>query len=547
MGLAPYGAPKTEAEASIARALDQFMRDFVQLEKHGRFRVNGDFVYFGRCASGFRRVSETMLNKLQALVPPCGSDRRKPDPKIQDDRPKVMLAWALQKRIEEVFVHIVSYYLDCHRETRQCQAVALAGGVTLNINATSGLINAGLVLPESLFIQPAAGDAGAALGAALLVAREKYHLDPRCRMRRVDLGPVYHSSDYRAALTAAGLKEGEDYEQLSADDAIAGRVADLIAQGLAVAWFQGGSEFGPRALGFRSILLNVLDPTSNARANSVKLRSHWRPSAISIAAESAHSYLDSLHPHAEVPFMNLVFRLRMTTLGSLIQSGCHRADRTSRVQTVAPDQNPLFWAMLKKLEERTGVPAVVNTSFNRNEPLVETPEEALNSYAYMLGVDALILGPYLIRSRANLKPTVHSLYEDPLVRSLLEMTAENDGIDWSSVLQAHGERERSGHRILVSLADAREVTLTESDWPLVKEFFDARTGESLRRFLGRQIASVVISNGAARALIGSTSSKYESTVFNLLLPVVRAALTHHVSSHVVELKRLRSTPSGNQA
>ena len=192
--------------------------------------------------------------------------------------------------------------------SRGVRAVALAGGVAYNINANGRLIADGLIKSSRLFVQPAAGDTGAAWGAAMIVAQQVYGHDPCCRLRRVDFGPTYQDTQIVSALMACGLKAGDDYEELANDEEVVSCAATLLANNQAVGWFQGGSEFGPRALGFRSILLNASDPQANAKANRIKRREYWRPSAISIAAEYAEAFLEDLD--GEAPFMNVLFRVR---------------------------------------------------------------------------------------------------------------------------------------------------------------------------------------------------------------------------------------------
>jgi carbamoyltransferase len=513
MGLAPYGRPRTPEEVELGTALLTFMAEFVQLTPRGLFRVNPEYTYFGVFPNGRKRVSQTLINRLEKLVPPAVASGRKLDPELFAHRKYAILAWALQQRIEEVVVHLVRHFLTKDRRSSGVRAIALAGGVALNIDANSRLITEGLVAPEQLFVQPAAGDSGVALGAAMVVAREVYKANPKFRMRRADLGPEYSDSEIQAVLEMYGLVSGQDYEVLDNNEAIATRVAGLLAANRVVAWFQGRSEFGPRALGHRSILLNPTDPCANGIANTVKRRDDWRPSAMSIATEYAGRFLEGLPAGAEAPFMNVAFGIKGEKSASLI-SGRHPADGSSRPQTVTRDQNPLFWELLNHVGGLTGVPAVVNTSFNRDEPLVESPEEALNTFAYMKEVYALMMGRYLITAREKIVPTVPSLREDPRTLPLLAAMRSGCVDVLDMMFAAIKQWSPSTRQISVVLRD-RWGCERQQRWPLVKEFFAGEIGAAIRRYLCTAIYNDAVTQGAAEIFVGA-EGKYDRVVFDAL-------------------------------
>jgi carbamoyltransferase len=232
--------------------------------------------------------------------------------------------------------------------------------------------------------------------AAFVLAKELRDVVPS-QPPRIDLGLTYCETEIKRALSTAGFVSQVEHEKIEDEDAFVDLVADALVEHQPVAWFQGRSEFGPRALGFRSILLNPADARANFVANEIKGREPWRPSAISILAESASKYIEGIG-RARVPYMAVGFSL--TAFGQTrIKAGRHAADGTTRPQTVSRSQQPLFWKLLKRMEERTGTPVLLNTSFNREEPIVESPGEALNTFVRMKEVSLLAIGRFLVRKK----------------------------------------------------------------------------------------------------------------------------------------------------
>jgi carbamoyltransferase len=273
----------------------------------------------------------------------------------------------------------------------------MAGGVALNVLANAR------ILRESgfrrLWIQPAAGDAGGCLGAATYLYHTVLREPRRSRMETAYLGPAYSNDEIHAFLE----REGVAFTVMG-DDAIAPTVARLIADNDVIGWFQGRMEFGPRALGARSILANPTDPTTKDTLNAkIKHREAFRPFAPSTLIEAAPTYFDFGAPTGAVesPYMLLTARVRPDKQ-HLLPAITH-LDGTARVQTVSRAQNPLYYALIEEFGKLTGVPVLVNTSFNVNgEPIVCTPSEAFNSFAHT-DMDWLVMGNALIPASSKRK------------------------------------------------------------------------------------------------------------------------------------------------
>jgi carbamoyltransferase len=285
----------------------------------------------------------------------------------------------------------------------------MAGGVALNAVANGRLLREGPF--EHIWIQPAAGDAGGALGAAF-AALHKYFGHPRTQHAGTDtmqaalLGPKFDADAIEADLRAAGA----EYE-LVGDAGPEDLAAEMIADGKIIGWFQGRMEFGPRALGTRSILADARENDMQSRLNQrIKFREGFRPFAPSVLAECATQYFDM---EGESPYMTFVAPVtasrrlaaangnvtgleRVAEVRSEIPAVTH-LDYSARVQTVARDENPSFHRLISAFAKRTGCPLVVNTSFNvRGEPIVCTPADAYACFA-RTAIDALIIGPFIVR------------------------------------------------------------------------------------------------------------------------------------------------------
>jgi carbamoyltransferase len=356
MGLAPYGTD----------AYVRTMGDFLRLHGDGTFSVNLRWFRYhveGRVPWG-RRFEER-------FGPP-----RTPESELTRHHEDV--AFGVQAVTEEAGLHTAR---ALHRMTGSPN-LALAGGVALN-----SVMNARLLAEtpfEHIFIQPAAGDAGNALGAALHVWHHSLGNPRAWRMEHAFWGPEYGDADFKELLTSRKLPFREVADPAS-------EAAALLARSRIVGWFQGRAEVGPRALGARSILADPRRAEMKDILNAeVKHREAFRPFAPSVLHEKGAEYFDRYYPN---PFMLLVLPIRKDKR-DVIPAVTH-VDGTGRIQTV-DRANALYYRLIEEFERRTGVPVVLNTSFNlRGEPIVHRPEEALADYLNT-GMDALVLGRYLL-------------------------------------------------------------------------------------------------------------------------------------------------------
>ena len=264
-----------------------------------------------------------------------------------------------------------------------CRNLCLAGGVALNSKANGKILASGMV--DHIFVQPAASDDGVCLGAALAPMRDDNGQFPSRKMRHAYLGTESSDSEIAKALETYKIRATR-----VADSAAA--AAGMLANGKILGWFQGRMEFGPRALGSRSILADPRDPEMNAKVNNaVKFREWWRPFAPSMLSEVASEYLESA---TDSPFMVLTAQVRAEKR-SVIPSVTH-VDGSARPQTVERDVSPLYWRLIYEFGQRTGVPVVMNTSFNlRGEPIVCSPTDAIRTF-FSSGMDALVIGNFVV-------------------------------------------------------------------------------------------------------------------------------------------------------
>ncbi|MFH1138659.1 MAG: carbamoyltransferase [Pseudomonadota bacterium] len=388
MGLAPYGRP---------RYVDLIFKELVDLKDDGSFKLNlryFDFVH-GLAMTG------PAMEKL------FGRPARKPEsPLTQDD---MDIARSIQDATEEIVRRLCR---TVRRETGQ-DRLCLAGGVALNCVAN------GLVLREKIFrdiwIQPAAGDAGGALGAALFVWHQFLGRDRNGRDvpgRRDDMAGSYWGPDFSAAEIESFLREsGAVFRRLDEPDLVR-ETAALLAREKVVGWFQGRMEFGPRALGARSILGDPRSPRMQSVMNlKIKFRESFRPFAPSVLAERAGDYFEL---DRESPYMLLTAPVRperrremsgeektlfgiekLNVVRSEIPAVTH-VDYSARVQTVAAADNPLYHALITAFAGLTGCPVLINTSFNvRGEPIVCTPEDAYTCFR-RTEMDFLVIGPFIL-------------------------------------------------------------------------------------------------------------------------------------------------------
>lgn len=355
MGLAPYGSTK----------LVHDLKDLIDLGPGGRFSVNLEwFSYQREAGSVSRRFKERF------------GQPRVPESEITD-RDKD-LAFALQDLTEEAALHVARSLRSASPSPYLC----MSGGLALNsvMNARV-LAEAGF---DDVFIQPAAGDAGNALGAALWVWHVQLGRPRSWRMTHAFWGESWDERDYTAAFRRAGVA----FRQVVHPGAEAAR---RLAEGKVVGWFQGRAEAGPRALGARSILADPRRAEMRDVVNQrVKRREWFRPFAPAVIHEHGSEYFERYHPS---PFMLLVLPVRQDRQG-VIPAVSH-VDGTGRVQSVTAEENPGFYELIKQFCQITGVPVVLNTSFNlRGEPMVHRPGEAVADFLRS-EMDSLFLGPYV--------------------------------------------------------------------------------------------------------------------------------------------------------
>ncbi|MGB6065000.1 MAG: carbamoyltransferase [Desulfomonilaceae bacterium] len=385
MGLAPYGEPKY---------VDVILNELIDIKEDGSFKLNMDYFTYP--------YGLTMTGK--AFEKLFGGPARKPESKLTQR--EMDLAKSVQVVTEEVMIRTARHIHKLTGEKHLC----LAGGVALNCVGNGRILREGPF--EDIWIQPAAGDAGGALGAALfvwhqLLGKERVVDEVHDLQVGSYLGPAYQETEIRAFLDSNRYP----YEYLG-NGLLPGTVADLIAQGKVIGWFQGRMEFGPRALGSRSIIGDPRNPQMQSQMNlKIKYRESFRPFAPSILVEEVGRYFQLDRPS---PYMLLVayvdekIRRRMTdeedrlwgidklnVARSEIPAITH-VDYSARIQTVHKETNPLYHDTISAFQEKTGCPVVVNTSFNvRGEPIVMSPEHAYLCFM-RTEMDYLVLGPFLL-------------------------------------------------------------------------------------------------------------------------------------------------------
>jgi carbamoyltransferase len=358
MGLAPYGVP---------RYVDQ-VRKLIEIREDGSFEM--DMRYFSY-HHGLRMVN----GRFSRLF---GAPPREPESKLEQFHKDV--AASVQKVTEEAMLRMASYL---HRETKM-DNLCLAGGVALNCVANGRVLREGPF--KDLFIQPAAGDAGGALGVAAYIHHTLLDQPRGEAMDHAYLGPAYGEKEIEATLkqySAPALR-------LEPDDLVR-EVAGLIEGQTVIGWFQGRMEFGPRALGSRSILADARNPENRDVVNlKIKFRESFRPFAPTVLEERISEYFEIDRPS---PYMLLVAPVREEK--RVIPSVTH-VDHSARIQSISRRQNPLYYDLIREFDRRTGVPVIINTSFNvRGEPIVCTPEDAYRCFM-RTHMDYLVLGPYLL-------------------------------------------------------------------------------------------------------------------------------------------------------
>ncbi|HTB22793.1 MAG TPA: carbamoyltransferase C-terminal domain-containing protein [bacterium] len=371
MGLSAYGQD----------VYAPFMRKVLDAGKNGDFKLDQSYISAlgtdGRMPTTVAGANP-VLSRLYTdrLVAELGAPRRRGDPITQRE---MDLARSCQTRFEEVVLQSLGWLAG----RVPVDALVTAGGCALN-----GVCNARILRDTPFrrtYIQCAASDDGTAVGAAYHVWHQVLG-NPRVPAQmQAYLGPEYPENEIEAALREGGLA----YKRLD-DDALFDSVAGLLNQGKIVGWYQGRSEWGPRALGNRSILAHPGWPGMKDTINRrIKRREGFRPFAPSILAESVHEYFEQ---DVSSPFMMHVVRIREAKRGAL--AAVTHEDSTGRLQTVTSELNPRYYALIERFGRLSGTPVVLNTSFNENEPVVDTPRQAVACYLRN-DIDALCLGNFL--------------------------------------------------------------------------------------------------------------------------------------------------------
>jgi carbamoyltransferase len=377
MGLAPYGRDTYCDE--IAKMISP---------KNGGFQL--DLSYFKPLGSnqgmqvlpdGTVRLARHFSDRMEELF----GAPRKPDSDVSQR--DIDLAFGLQHRFEEIFFHL----LNTLHEKVPLDDLAMAGGCALNSVANGKLFDHTPF--RRTYIQPAAGDEGLAIGAALHTYHSVLKQPRRHGLKHSYLGPEFSESRTQSGLKNAGL----ECRKLDRHDLLE-QTAEQIAAGKVVGWFQGRMEWGPRALGNRSIVAHPgradMKDILNAR---IKHREWFRPFAPSILAEYQHEYFEHDHPS---PFMLHVYKIRPEKRKAIC--AVNHVDDTGRLQTVTRDENPMYYDLISAFHRKTGLPVILNTSFNENEPIVCTPEEAIDCFQ-RTRMDVLGIGPFLVHKRQTEK------------------------------------------------------------------------------------------------------------------------------------------------
>ncbi len=396
MGLAPYGI---EGSSRVEQFRQRITTGLIQVYPDGSVFLNQK--YF-RYATGLRMVHNRRWEEL------FGIRRRRPDDEVEQEH--CDLALAIQQVTEEIILKMAAHAKTYAETETQAENLCLAGGVALNCVANGKLKANGLF--RNIYVQPAAGDAGGAIGAALAahhiyLGKERVALQPD-GMKGSLLGPSFDRKEFLRILR----KYGAPAQEIQSFGSLSRKTAQLIADGKVVGWFQGRMEFGPRALGNRSILADARSPEMQKKLNlKVKYRESFRPFAPSVLIEHLEAYFEFSDPS---PYMLMVapvkeeHRLKLPDnykeLGYMERLYTHRSglpaithvDFSARIQTVHRETNPRYWQLLQDFRALTGTGVLVNTSFNvRGEPIVCSPEDAYRCFM-RTEMDYLVLGDFLL-------------------------------------------------------------------------------------------------------------------------------------------------------
>ena len=408
MGLAPYGDP--------ARYRD-FFKKFYRLLPEGNFELD-----------------RQRLRHSFGFIP----RRKKDEPFTRDHKD---IAAALQESLEEIVMHVLKYYKKKYNRKRLC----LAGGVALNCTMNGKILASGMF--EDVFVQPAAHDAGCAVGAALY----KYHqLNPHVPNSRSLLEHVYWGTPVEEGDSLVeALADWKGFIEYRKIDNIAADTARLLAEGAVVGWVQGKSEFGPRALGNRSIIADPRPAKHKDIINQmVKKREAYRPFAPSVLEEYAHRYFELPANKKEFPYM--IFVLKVKEDKREILGAVTHVDGTARIQTVSKQTNPKYWQLIDEFRKITGIPVLLNTSFNNNaEPIVDSVHDAVTCFL-TTKLNYLVIGDYLIGKKDVRYPDYLGMVPSiPLHNHLIHINKFVSLEQWRNIYEIKNNFDR-GYRSVVS-------------------------------------------------------------------------------------------------
>ncbi|HNV25275.1 MAG TPA: carbamoyltransferase C-terminal domain-containing protein [Nitrospira sp.] len=369
MGLAPYGAPE---HLSFIRS------NMLMTDKPGSYRLNPALVDYHAALQGHFAPS---------LRQHFGEPRKNDGAPFTHRHQQI--ASSTQAAFEEVVLDLAAW---AFQEGGHRRNLAIAGGCGLNCAANGRLLRDGPF--ERIYVPPAPHDAGCTVGAALLVYHEVLGHPRKFEMTHAYYGPMFEDAEIGRAL----LERGIETQPITDEATLLAKTVNVLTNGGVVGWFQGAMEFGPRALGARSFLADPRHESIRDTINAkIKKRELFRPFAPSIKEESATEYFQGSQPS---PFMTVTLPVRPEQRDRI--PAVTHVDGSARVQTVRHADNPRYWNLLDRFEQATGVPILLNTSFNIQEPIVCTPEQALATFLES-GVDALVMGNYFIE-RKMVKP-----------------------------------------------------------------------------------------------------------------------------------------------
>lgn len=400
MGLAPYGNPQAEQTKDFKRKI---LENLVDIKEDGSILLNMEYYDF---ATGLKMAKDKKWEQI------LGIPIRKPESTLT--REYMNLALAIQMITEEVVLRLS----NTTQELTKAKNIVLAGGVALNCVSNGKLLKSGIF--DDIWIQPAAGDAGGALGAAyaawhIWMGKERKIVTGKDAMKGAYLGPEFSDSD----IEKVARRNNARFHYFESDDQLYDKISDILAEGNVVGWFQGRMEYGPRALGNRSIIGDARNPEMQKKMNlKIKYREGFRPFAPSVIEEEIQEYFEL---DRQSPYMLLVVPVnearknpepegyndlemydRLYHLRSDIPSITH-IDYSARVQSVNREVNPRYWHLINKFKQKTGYGLLVNTSFNvRGEPIVCSPEDGYRCFM-RTEMDYLVLGNYLFDKKEQEK------------------------------------------------------------------------------------------------------------------------------------------------